>query len=171
MYSGKILVAKEKNTVTAVKVNVSPTSRQRLTQERTVIPAGAVVMCVYEYVPESSLKNREKGMPTTPYLFVLYEDKTWEATPHTYGIVEPSDVLKGKSICFTGEDTTTKGTREYWKAVVEAYGGSYSSAVTSSTAYLVMGNIPGPTTKARKAKEKGVPCISYTEFEKMLTGS
>lgn len=128
-------------------------------------------MCVYEHAPESSLKNREKGLPTTPYLFVLYEDKTWEATPHTYGIVEPSEALKGKSICFTGEDTTTKGSREYWKAVVEAYGGFYSPSVTSSTTYLVTGNIPGPTTKARKAREKGVPCISYAEFQKILAGA
>lgn len=171
-FAGKILVAKEKNTVSSVKVNVPPTASNRFSGQRASINAGTVVMCVYEYKPARNPKEtRDRGLPSVPYLFILHDEKTWECNPYSYGAVEPSEFLKDKSICFTGEDTVTKGTREYWKALVEAYGGTNVSAVTSSTSFLVMGDKFSKSTKAIKARNRGTVCLTYEEFQKMLNES
>lgn len=168
-YHGKILIAKEKNPVSAIKVNVPPTSKNRFTGERSFVPAGSVVMCVYEHlVPENAMSAKTSGQPVIPYLFILYGEKTWEANPHSYGIVQPSEVLKDKTVCFTGED---KAGREYWKAIVEACGGINVSGVSRDTSFLVMADKNSKSTKAQSAARYGTTRLSYEEFQKMIESS
>ena len=168
-FAGKILVAKERNTALSVKMGVAPTSSKRFTNERTTINAGTVVMCVYEYkTPASVMEARNRGEPTIPYLFVLHQEKTWEVNPASYGIVEPSEILQGKSVCFTGEG---KASREYWKTVVEACGGTNVSGVSRSTSLLVMQDKhSNNSTKAQMATKYGTQRMSYEEFQKMIAG-
>lgn len=168
-FAGKILVAKEKNIITAVKVNVDPTSRERWTNERASISDGTIVMCVYQYLGSTDpMDARRRGLSTTPYLFILHKERIWEANPHSYGAIDPCELLKGKSVCFTGNDDKLKGSRGYWKTVVEAYGGLNVSAVTSSTSFLVMGDKNSQSTKAVRARLKGTVCLGYDEFQNML---
>lgn len=168
-FTGKILIAKEKNPVSAIKVNVPPTSKDRFTGERSSVPAGSVVMCVYEHLaPENAMSAKASGQPVIPYLFILYGEKTWEANPHSYGIVTPSEVLKGKTVCFTGED---KAGRPYWKAVVEACGGTNVSGISRDTSFLVMADKNSKSTKAQSASKYGTTCLSYLEFQKMIESS
>lgn len=169
-FTGKILIAKEKNPVSAIKVNVPPTSKNRFTGERSSVPAGSVVMCVYEHLaPGNAMSAKTSGQPVIPYLFILYGEKTWEANPHSYGIVTPSEVLKGKTVCFTGE--TNGASREYWKALVEAAGGVNVPGVNRTTSFLVMADGTSTSTKARSALKYGTNRISYREFKKMIESS
>jgi NAD-dependent DNA ligase len=82
--------------------------------------------------------------------------------------VIPSEVLKDKTVCFTGED---KASREYWKAVVEAVGGINVSGVTRNTSFLVMADKTSTSTKAKSAARYGTICLSYNEFQKMIESS
>jgi NAD-dependent DNA ligase len=126
-------------------------------------------MCVYEHLaPVDAFSARREGQPINPYLFILYREKIWEANPHSYGIVIPSEVLKDKTVCFTGED---KASREYWKAVVEAVGGINVSGVTRNTSFLVMADKTSTSTKAKSAARYGTICLSYNEFQKMIESS
>lgn len=161
---GKLLVAKDKNPVSAVKVNVSPTARERFTGLRSSIDPGTVVLCVYEHfpaLPEHSLKAKYKGESAVPYLFVIHGEQTWEANPHSYEVAVPTEKLKGRSICFTGGHANA---REYWKAIVGIHGGTYNSSVTRETDYLVMGDLDSKSTKAVKAKALNTVRLTYQEF-------
>lgn len=123
-------------------------------------------MCVYEYkTPASAREARNRGEPTIPYLFVLHQEKTWEVNPVSYGIVEPSEILQGKSVCFTGAGNAA---REYWKAVVEACGGTNVSGVSQTTSFLVMADKNSNSTKAQSARRLGTPMLTYEEFHKMI---
>lgn len=168
MISGKMLLAKKPTVISGVYSNVDPTSRWRFTRERATIPDGTAVACVFEYTPVKPVLN---GKPTTPYYFVLYKEKIWEAVPHDFFVVENPDALTDKVVCFTGQDDAFKLSREYWKSVVEAHGGSNRTSGSKSLSFLVVGKIPGTTTKLQKAKENSVPCISYSEFSKLLISS
>lgn len=81
---------------------------------------------------------------------------------NNWGIISPDDRLGGKAFVFTGALTNT---RDYYKTLVECFGGVFGSAVSKSTGYLVVGD---PTfgrdahhksIKEKKARELGVPVI------------
>lgn len=72
--------------------------------------------------------------------------------------------LEGKTFVFTGE--LKKYTREEVKELVEAKGGRATSSVSGETDFVVAGKEPG--SKLDQAKERGIPVLDESEFQKML---
>ncbi|MCA9365821.1 NAD-dependent DNA ligase LigA [Candidatus Kaiserbacteria bacterium] len=72
--------------------------------------------------------------------------------------------LNGKSLVFTGTLPTLD--RDEAKDMARQAGARISSAVSTKTDYVVLGDNPG--TKADKAKELGVKIISEAEFLKLV---
>lgn len=72
--------------------------------------------------------------------------------------------IVGMSIVFTG--TLTKFSREEAKATAESLGAKASSAVSSKTNYVVVGENPG--SKAKKAQELGVKMLTEDEWLELI---
>ncbi len=70
------------------------------------------------------------------------------------------DILHGGSVVITG---TYGISRDRMKALIEAHGGKVSSGVSARTAYVIVGEKPGPE-KVKKAGELGVRMISEADF-------
>ncbi len=70
------------------------------------------------------------------------------------------DILEGKSIVITG---TYSISRDQMKAMIEAHGGKASGSISARTAYVIVGDKPGPE-KVKKAEELGVRMISEGDF-------
>ena len=85
-----------------------------------------------------------------------------------WGLIEPEDILHGASFVFTG---ALQNTRDYYKCLVEMFGGVFSGSVTSKTKYLVMADKNSMTTKAQKARENGTKLIDEREFLNLLKTS
>lgn len=80
---------------------------------------------------------------------------------------EKKGKLSGKLFVFTGK--LKNMTREEAKKLVVENGGKFSDSVTSSTTYLVVGELEGATSaKFEKAKKLGVKIITEEEFLQML---
>jgi DNA ligase (NAD+) len=73
--------------------------------------------------------------------------------------------IAGMSIVFTG--TLTKFSREEAKATAESLGAKASSAVSSKTDYVVVGDNPG--SKAKKAKELGIKMLTEDEWLQLIS--
>jgi DNA ligase (NAD+) len=73
--------------------------------------------------------------------------------------------LSGKTLVVTG--TLEKYTREQIEALIEQSGGRAANSVSKSTDYLVAGEKAG--SKLDKAHKLGVPVISESEFEELLS--
>ena len=58
-------------------------------------------------------------------------------------------------------------TRDEAAAAIEVRGGKVSGSVSKKTTYVVAGEAAG--SKLRKAQELGIPVLSETEFEAMLS--
>jgi DNA ligase (NAD+) len=86
--------------------------------------------------------------------------------------VDPQDVetdgdetpLEGLTFVFTGSLTVTRSAAS---DLVERHGGRVTSAVSSNTSYLVVGDSPG-RSKRDAAAENDVPELSEDEFETVL---
>ena len=76
-----------------------------------------------------------------------------------------SQKLAGKSFVFTGG--LANRSREEAGELVLQHGGKLSGSVSKKTDYLVVGTDPG--SKYDKAKELGVPILTESEFEKLLS--
>ncbi len=76
-----------------------------------------------------------------------------------------SQKLAGKSFVFTGG--LANRSREEAGELVQQHGGKLSGSVSKKTDYVVVGTDPG--SKYDKAKELGVPILTESEFEKLLT--
>jgi NAD-dependent DNA ligase len=90
-----------------------------------------------------------------------------------WGIISPDDRLGGKTFVFTGALTNT---RDYYKTLVECFGGSFGTAVSGKTSYLVMGDATfqgdpnHQSTKAKKAKSFGVKIVGEAGFFRLING-
>lgn len=90
---------------------------------------------------------------------------------HNWAITDPDERLKDKTFVFTG---ALSNTREYFKTLVECFGGTFGAAVTGRTSYLVVGDTTfqgdanHKSTKAKKAASMGVPVINETGFLNMV---
>lgn len=90
-----------------------------------------------------------------------------------WGVIDPDERLGGKTFVFTG---ALSNTREYFKTLVECFGGTFGSSVTAKTSYLVVGDTTfqgdanHKSTKAKKAASLGVPVIGETGFYNLLRG-
>lgn len=73
-------------------------------------------------------------------------------------------VLQGKSVVITGVYSIS---RDSMKSLVEAHGGKPSSSISSKTAFVIVGENPGPE-KLRKAEELGVRMIDENEFYNII---
>lgn len=69
-------------------------------------------------------------------------------------------ILEGKSIVITGVYSIS---RDKMKSIIEAHSGKPSSSISSKTAFIIVGNNPGPE-KISKAEELGIKMVSETEF-------
>ena len=76
-----------------------------------------------------------------------------------------SQKLAGKSFVFTGG--LANRSREEAGELVLQHGGKLSGSVSKKTDYVVVGTDPG--SKYDKAKELGVPILTESEFEKLLS--
>ena len=76
-----------------------------------------------------------------------------------------SDKFAGKSFVFTGG--LANRSREEAGELVLQHGGKLSASVSKKTDYVVVGTDPG--SKYEKAKELGVPILTESEFEKLLS--
>lgn len=72
--------------------------------------------------------------------------------------------LSGQTFVLTG--TLSSLTREEAKEIIEEMGGTISSAVSSKTTYLVVGESPG--SKLDKAQKLGIPTLNEKEFLKVV---
>ncbi len=72
--------------------------------------------------------------------------------------------IAGMSIVFTG--SLTKFSREEAKATAESLGAKASSAVSSKTNYVVVGENPG--SKAKKAQELGIKMLTEDEWLELI---
>jgi len=81
-------------------------------------------------------------------------------------MAERSKALAGMSFVLTGTLATL--TREQATAMIEAAGGSVSSAVSRKTRYVVAGAESG--SKLAKARELGVPVLDEDELRSMVEG-
>ena len=90
-----------------------------------------------------------------------------------WSITDPDERLKDKTFVFTGALTNT---REYYKTLVECFGGDFGSSVTQRTSYLVVGDstFQGDenykSTKAKKAAQLGIPVINEQGFLRLING-
>lgn len=82
-----------------------------------------------------------------------------------WGIIEPEDRLKGASFVFTG---ALQNTREYYKKIVEMFGGEFSSSISSKTSYLVLADPASMSTKAQKARANGTNLLDERAFLNLI---
>jgi DNA ligase (NAD+) len=75
--------------------------------------------------------------------------------------------LAGKSIVVTG--TLSKFSRDQIEQLIEQHGGKASSSISSKTSYLVAGEKAG--SKLEKARSLGVPVLTESEFEQLISNS
>ena len=71
----------------------------------------------------------------------------------------------GKTFVFTG--TLANRTREEAEALVASHGGKAGGSVSKKTSYVVVGTDPG--SKFDKAKSLGVPILTESQFEHLLS--
>lgn len=149
---GKILLAKNRHT--AYSVNIDKVESGYHTSQSVSIPAGTAVLCV--------------GGGSQWTLHIIHGEMTWVVDKREYIAAEMSEKLSGKSFCFTG---ALKHTREFYKALVELHGGTYSPRVTKNLTYLVMRSPNSYSTKAEKARSYGTACIGEKELLEMTLGN
>ena len=75
-----------------------------------------------------------------------------------------SSKLKGKTVVVTG--VLKSYTRDEIQETIEEYGGKASSAVSSKTDYVLVGESPG--SKLEKAKKLGIPVLNEEAFNKLI---
>jgi len=79
---------------------------------------------------------------------------------------QTSQVLAGLVFVVTGNFGTPEKRKEI-EHLIEVYGGSKSSSVSSKINYVIAGEKPG-STKIKKAQQFGIPIISVEQFYKMI---
>lgn len=163
--SGKVLVITKHIVISQLNGSLPLTHVNRFTGNRKTLEAGALVFGVFNYTPSSSnfKEMRDLGMPTIPYVVVMYDNHIWECVPDAVRVLSGKLPLVDKTICFTGDNEYG---RSFWKKMVELHGGMNTSSVTRKTSYLVFSATD--TTKYKQAEKYEVPKISYAEFNNLL---
>jgi len=95
---------------------------------------------------------------------LVFLNKLEKAGVEYFSEKKKGDKLKGKSFVITG--TMEKMSREEAKEKIVSLGGEVSSAVSSNTDYLVLGENPG--SKFDKAQKLGVKTLNEKEFLKII---
>lgn len=83
------------------------------------------------------------------------------AISHNEDDTEKSDLLAGQSIVISG--VFRHHSRDEYKDLIERYGGTNVSSVSSKTSFILAGENMGPA-KLEKAEKLGVPLVSEQEF-------
>lgn len=83
-----------------------------------------------------------------------------------YGQAPAHGKLEGLTFVVTG--TLPETSRDEAKALIENNGGKFAGSVSKKTSYVLAGEAAG--SKLDKAKELGVPVITFAEFKQMLAG-
>jgi len=150
--AGKILVAKTAQT----------SYYSRLNNQRLDVKPGMMIVALMEGT--STLSSHQKVVKFI-YNGLHGELALGSEFDSNWAIVSPDDRLGGKSFVFTGALTNT---RDYYKTLVECFGGVFGSAVSGNTGYLVVGDprfhgdSHHKSTKSKKARSLGVPVIYET---------
>lgn len=155
---GKVLLAKQRLSAWDLRMNTGDG-----------LPLGALVYVLAEG------KDEHYNLPQARFLYNgvpgrVLVDNYFDSQ---FAILEPDDRLKGKIFVFTGALTNT---REYFKTLVECFGGVVGSSVTAKTDYLVVGDATfqgdanHKSTKAKKAATLGVPVVNEQGFYKLIKG-
>jgi len=156
---GKVLVAKRSFSDFSTRLG---TSAWEVTAGTTVIALMEGTAASYNTKVVKCLFNGMRGEISLDYEF----DRNW-------GIISPDDRLGAQVFVFTGALTNT---RDYYKTLVECFGGSFGTAVTGKTSYLVVGDATfqgdpnHQSTKAKKAKSFGVKIIGEAGFFRLING-
>lgn len=162
---GKVLVAKRTFQENSAKLGGAYWS----------VKAGTFVYALTEGTRTDNTWYRPENRKVAKFIFngvsgTIDLDNSFDTN---WAIIEPGDALKEKIFVFTG---ALSNTREYFKTLVECFGGIFGSSVTAKTNYLVMGDstyqgdVNYQSSKAKKAKSLGVPVINETGFYKLLKG-
>jgi len=106
------------------------------------------------------------------YNYLTYFQENRDYIDELYAILQPeyeeevitaNANLTGKTFVITG---TLTQARDYYKDMIESFGGKVSGAVSKKTDFVLCGENAG--SKEDKAKELGVRIISETEFNAMI---
>ncbi|MGL5636239.1 MAG: NAD-dependent DNA ligase LigA, partial [Bacteroidales bacterium] len=76
-----------------------------------------------------------------------------------------SDILEGKNIVISGK--FSKHSRDEYKKIIEQYGGSNTSSISSKTSLILAGENMGPS-KLEKAKALGIEIMNEDQFLSLI---
>lgn len=145
------------------------------TQNYEQLKAGEVVMLIKEdtKVPEDLARaasySDSSGISFQELLgkfhLVLTKNKlvyiqTTKVTP-----VFPNASLKDMVVAITG---ALSYSREFYVALIEAYGGVYKPSFTKGVTHVVVGEIKTTSAKLTNAKKFGITCLAEKDFWAMI---
>jgi len=108
----------------------------------------------------ASMADDIAGFFAEPHNRKILDDLENEVTVTSVTAPTAKSAISGKTMVFTG--TLETMTREEAKARAEQLGAKVAGSVSKNTDYLVVGEDPG--SKAKKAKELGVPVLNEKEW-------
>lgn len=79
--------------------------------------------------------------------------------------VQVSDILEGKNIVISGK--FSKHSRDDYKKIIEQYGGTNTSSISSKTSLILAGENMGPS-KLEKAKALGIEIMNEDQFLSLI---
>ncbi len=125
-----------------------------------VVKHDAALTDAFPLFPKSVVRDEERRHHKNFYL-VLSGTGVYYVARQCLTLVAPGNTLKDKNFVFTG---TLEYSREFYVALVEAYGGKVKPAITKEVNYLVAQNSRGISSKLRKAKSYGTKVLEEKEF-------
>ncbi len=138
--------------------NIHALQKASVEEIAAVYEIGEVIgRSVHEYLHNEKNWQHIERLIKHGLKFEITEEET-EETPR-------EGLLQGKTLLVSG--TIQGKTRNEVKKFLQSLGAKYASGVSSKLDYLILGEKPG-ASKVKKARELGIPIISYEEFLEKL---